>query len=162
MADPLDYMSDIKAIAYIIGRDKEVYNDIKSEMCLAILELDDVRNRSFVLRAAKYKAIDFLRSRKYSHSSGGRYPHFLCDDFDELDAPNLIDLRFEEEIATRLDANRILSTMSKEDREVVRLWMDGNNQWEIAAVVGVERSTISRRLKKIFQQARKDAIWQQE
>lgn len=156
MADPLDYMSDIVAIAYTIGRDKEVYHDIKSEMCLAILELDDVRNRSFVLRAAKHRAIDFLRSRKHSHSAGGRYPHFLCDDFDELDAPNLIDLRFEERIATRLDANGILSTMSEEDREVVRLWMDGYDQQEIATVVGVARSTISKRLKRIFQRVRKN------
>jgi len=153
MADPLDYMSDITAIAYAIGRGREVCHDIKSEMCLAILELDDVRNHSFVVRAAKHRAIDFLRSRKYSDSSGGRYPHFLCDDFDELDAPNLIDLRSEERIATRLDANSILSTMSKEDRQVVRLRMDGYDQQEIATVVGVTRSTISKRLKKIFREA---------
>ncbi len=73
-------------------------------------------------------------------------------DFSEMIADRR---RFEEEAIADMQAKKILSTLSDREKEIISLKMDGKTQYEIADILGLSQSYVSRIIKSICKKWRK-------
>ena len=76
MKDTTEYDKKIQSIARWLSRgDKFLAEELRSEMHIAIMNMEAGRPRRVYLQAARYKAIDYLRSRARNYSYGGVVKH---------------------------------------------------------------------------------------
>lgn len=73
-------------------------------------------------------------------------------DFSEMIADNR---RFEEEVIVDMQIKKLLSKLSDREKKIVSLSMDGKTQKEIAEILGLSQSCISRIIKSIYKKWRK-------
>lgn len=73
-------------------------------------------------------------------------------DFSEMIADSS---RFEEEVIADIQMERMLSTLSDREKKIISFSMDGKTQREIAEILGVSQSYISRIIKLIYKKWRK-------
>lgn len=73
-------------------------------------------------------------------------------DFSEMIADSS---RFEEEVIADIQMERMLSTLSDREKKIVSLSVDGKTQREIAEILGLSQSYISRIMKSIYKKWRK-------
>ena len=80
-----DYEKEIKFIAYKLANgNKFLAEDLISEMYITILTSKANKNKSLCLREAKYRAIDYLRSKSISHSYKGKIKHISLEAMKEV------------------------------------------------------------------------------
>lgn len=90
-------------------------------------------------------------------------PTFSLDEPYQLENGDLINLsetiadsgRFEDEVIADMQIKQIFSTLSDREKKIVSLSMDGKTQREIAEILGVSQSYISRIIKLIYKKWRK-------
>lgn len=73
-------------------------------------------------------------------------------DFSEMIADNS---RFEEEVIADMQMKQMLPTLSDREKKIVSLSMDGKKQKEIAEILGVTQSCVSKVIKSIYKKWRK-------
>ncbi len=74
--DTMGFDKEIQAIAGWLTRgDRFLAEELRSEMHIAIMNMEEGKPRSFYLRVAKCRAIDYLRSRSRHYSYGGAIKH---------------------------------------------------------------------------------------
>lgn len=80
-----EYEKEVKIIANKLANGNEfLAEDLMSEMYLAILTSGVNKNKTLRLREAKYRAIDYLRSKAISHSYRGKVKHISLDAMEEV------------------------------------------------------------------------------
>lgn len=73
-------------------------------------------------------------------------------DFSEMIADNR---RFEDEVIADIQMKQIFSTLSDREKKIISLSIDGKTQREIAEILGLTQSYISRIIKSIYKKWRK-------
>lgn len=73
-------------------------------------------------------------------------------DFSEMIADNS---RFEEEVIANMQMKQMLPTLSDREKKIVSLSVDGKTQREIAEILGISQSYVSRIIKSIYKKWRK-------
>ncbi|MFC1716463.1 hypothetical protein ACFL6S_22525 [Candidatus Poribacteria bacterium] len=74
--DTMEFDKEIQVISGWLSRgDKFLAEELRSEMHIAIMNMEEGKPRSFYLRVAKCRAIDYLRSRSRHYSYGGVIKH---------------------------------------------------------------------------------------
>ncbi len=74
--DTMEFDNDIQAIAGWLARgDGFLAGELRSEMHIAIMNMEGGRDKPFYLRVAKCRAIDYLRSRSRHYSYDGVIKH---------------------------------------------------------------------------------------
>lgn len=74
--DTAEYGKEIQSIARWLSRgDTFLAEELRNEMHIAIMNMEAGKPKSFYLRVAKCKAIDYLRSRARHYSYGGVVKH---------------------------------------------------------------------------------------
>ncbi len=74
--DTMEFDNEIKAISGWLARgDKFLAEELRSEMHIAIINMEGGKPRPFYLRVAKCRAIDYLRSRARHYSYGDAIKH---------------------------------------------------------------------------------------
>lgn len=63
--------------------------------------------------------------------------------------------RFEEEVIADMQMKQIFSTLSGREKKIVSLSMEGKTQMEIADILGISQSNVSRIIKSIYKKWRK-------
>ncbi len=80
-----DYDKEIKVIAYKLANGNEfLAEDLISEMYITIFTSGFDKDKSLCLREAKYRAIDYLRSKAISYSYKGKIKHISLDAMEEV------------------------------------------------------------------------------
>ena len=80
----IEYDKEIQMIARrLCNGDRSLAQDLRSEMYIAILNLEAGRDKAFYLRVAKCRAIDYLRSKARNYSYGGAIKHISLDAMEE-------------------------------------------------------------------------------
>lgn len=78
--DTMEFDKEIQIIAgWLTGSDRFLAEELRSEMHIAIMNMEVGRSRSFYLRVAKCRAIDYLRSRARHYSYGGAIKHLSLE-----------------------------------------------------------------------------------
>lgn len=72
-------------------------------------------------------------------------------DFSEMIADNR---RFEEEVIADTQMKQILSNLSDREKKIISLSMDEKTQYEIADILGISQSQVSRIIKSIYKKWR--------
>ncbi len=74
--DTMEYDNDFQIIAgWFAKGDRFTAEELRSEMHIAIMNMEAGRDRSFYLRVAKCRAMDYLRSRARHYSYGDVIKH---------------------------------------------------------------------------------------
>ena len=74
--DTMEYDKEIQSIARWLTRgDTFLAEELRSEMHIAIMDMEAGKPKSFYLRVAKCRAIDYLRSRARHYSYGDAIKH---------------------------------------------------------------------------------------
>ncbi len=74
--DAVRYEKEVKIISRWLARGNSfLAEELKNEMHIAILNMDQDCDKAFCLRVAKCRAIDYLRSRAQNYSYGGVIKH---------------------------------------------------------------------------------------
>lgn len=73
-------------------------------------------------------------------------------DFSEMIADSR---RFEEEVIVDMQMKQVLSALNDREKKIISLIMDGKTQYEIADILGLSQSRISRIIKSIYKKWRK-------
>ena len=63
--------------------------------------------------------------------------------------------RFEDEVIANMQMKQIFSTLSDREKKIVSLSVDGKTQREIAEILGISQSYVSRIIKSIYKKWRK-------
>ena len=80
MKDSIQYDKEIKSMSRWLARgDRFLAEELRSEMHIAILNMEQDQDKAFCLRVAKCRAIDYLRSRARNYSYGGAFKHVSLD-----------------------------------------------------------------------------------
>ena len=80
MKDSMEYDKELRAIARWLSRgDRFLAEELRSEMHIAILNMEAGKAKPFYLRVAKCRAIDYLRSRARNYSYGGAIKHISLE-----------------------------------------------------------------------------------
>lgn len=80
MKDSAEYDKKIQSIARWLSRnDKFLAEELRSEMHIAIMNMEAGKTKQTYLRAARYKAIDYLRSRARNYSYDGAIKHISLE-----------------------------------------------------------------------------------
>ena len=80
MKDSMKYDRDIQIVARWLARgDRFLAEELRSEMHIAMLNMERDRDKAFCMRVAKCKAIDYLRSRARNYSYGGAFKHISLE-----------------------------------------------------------------------------------
>lgn len=80
MMDSQSFDEGICAIANKLSYgDIFLYEELRSEMHIAILGMKEGRDKGYYFRAAKNAAIDYLRSKKWNYSYAAQFPHMSLD-----------------------------------------------------------------------------------
>lgn len=90
-------------------------------------------------------------------------PTFSLDEPYQLENGDLVDFseiiadsrQFEEEVIADMQMEQIFSTLSDREKKIISLSMNGKAQREIADILGVSQSYISRIIKSIHKKWRK-------
>lgn len=90
-------------------------------------------------------------------------PAFSFDEPYQLENGGLVNLsemiadsrRFEEEVIADMQMKQMLSKLSDREKKIISLSMDGKTQREIAEILGLAQSYISRIIKSIYKKWRK-------
>ena len=76
MKDNVRYTKEVLIIARWLARgDSFLAEELRNEMHIAIMNMDQDSDKAFCLRVAKCRAIDYLRSRAQNYSYGGAVKH---------------------------------------------------------------------------------------
>ena len=152
----MPYYSAIESIARRVTFCRpEFFEDVKNEMCLAFLENISDDSPALALHKARCRTLDALRSRRYCDSHNNAFSHIFIGDWRVFERYLDSVEGFEDEIATSIDSEYLMSLLSAEERELVRLrFWDGMTQEQIARIYRVSRETISYRLRGICKKAR--------
>ena len=76
MKDSVRYATEVLIIARWLARgDSFLAEELRNEMHIAIMNMDQDCDKAFCLRVAKCRAIDYLRSRAQNYSYGGVVKH---------------------------------------------------------------------------------------
>jgi len=82
--DSMEFDKGIKAIARKLSNgDKFLAEELRSEMHIAILGMEEGYNMGYYFRAAKNKAIDYLRSKAFNYSWGAVIKHISLEAMEE-------------------------------------------------------------------------------
>jgi len=80
MKDSIGYDREIQSITRWLSRgDKFLAEELRSEMHIAIMNMEAGKPKHVYLRAARYRAIDYLRSRARNYSYGGAIKHISLE-----------------------------------------------------------------------------------
>ena len=80
MKDTMEYDKKIQSIARWLSRsDKFLAEELRNEMHVAIMNMEAGKPMKVYLQAARYKAIDYLRSRARNYSYNGVVKHISLD-----------------------------------------------------------------------------------
>jgi DNA-directed RNA polymerase specialized sigma24 family protein len=78
--DSMEFDKGIQAIARKLSNgDRFLAEELRSEMHIAILNMQEGQNKGYYFRAAKNKAIDYLRSRARNYSYAAVIKHISLD-----------------------------------------------------------------------------------
>ena len=78
--DSLEYDKGIQAIARRLSNgDNFLAEELRSEMHIAILSMEEGQDKSYYFRAAKNKAIDYIRSKARNYSYGANFKHISLE-----------------------------------------------------------------------------------
>ena len=78
--DSTIYDEDIRRIAkWLSNGDLFLAEELRSEMHIAVLGMEAGKDKSIYLRVAKFRAIDYLRSRSMNYSYAGVYRHISLE-----------------------------------------------------------------------------------
>lgn len=88
---------------------------------------------------------------------------FFIDEPYQLENGDLVDIsemiadnkRFEDEVISDIQMKKMLSNLSDREKKIISLSMDGKTQREIAEILGLTQSYISRIIKSIYKKWRK-------
>jgi hypothetical protein len=76
MNDSTAYDKEIQIISrWLCGGDYFLAEELRSEMHIAILNMEEGLDRALCIRMAKCRAIDYLRSRAMNYSYAGAFQH---------------------------------------------------------------------------------------
>lgn len=79
-----DFDKDIRRIAWkLCGGDSFLAEELISEMYISILSSKGDKSKVFYLKEAKYRAIDYLRSRLRNYSYAGVFKHVSLEAIEE-------------------------------------------------------------------------------
>ncbi len=140
--DSLQFSDQFKAIALNLVTGTLV-GDLVNEMHLRIMGMDGGFNDWVYFRAARFAAIDYLRSRKVSDSYGKKFVHYPFEKacrFLPMDAPEL-------SLMAELEQAREWFT-AREWRILVLYYVHGYTQAEIGEMIGKTRSLVSKVLNE--------------
>ena len=80
MKDTTIYDDDIQIISrWLCNGDPFLAEELRSEMHIAILNMDEGLDRALYIRVAKFRAIDYLRSRATNYSYAGVFQHISLE-----------------------------------------------------------------------------------
>ena len=80
MKDSIQYDKEIKPMAkWMCNGDIFLAEELRSEMHIAILNLEEGTDKALCLRVAKCRAIDYLRSRARNYSYCGTVQHISLE-----------------------------------------------------------------------------------
>lgn len=78
--DSMEFDQGIKAIARKLSNgEKFLFEELRSEMHIAILGMEEGQNKGYYFRAAKNKAIDYLKSKARNYSYGAVFQHISIE-----------------------------------------------------------------------------------
>lgn len=84
MKDSMPYDRGIRLIARRLSHgDRFLAEELRSEMHIAILDLEPGQDIAFCFRVAKCRAIDYLRSRARNYSYSGAVTHISLESMEE-------------------------------------------------------------------------------
>ncbi len=76
----LEYDQGIQAIARKLSNgDRFLAEELRNEMHIAILGMEEGQNKGYYFRAAKNKAIDYLKSKARNYSYGAVFQHISIE-----------------------------------------------------------------------------------
>lgn len=125
-------------------------DDINQEIALYLLE-----NKP---RPAILIARDLLRSKKNTYTWGDRIEHVSITNWDCIDFFDFTLLIEERDYNTKL-FRAIMCLLSKKEKRIISLWNRGKTHSEIAQKLFMERSSISKSIKRTLEKI-KDNKWQ--
>ena len=105
-----------------------------------------IRNEILVTRRKKRIIPVFSLDEPYDLGNG----ESVC--FSEMIADNRM---FEEEVIADMQIKQMSSTLSDREKKIISLSMDGKTQYEIADILGLSQSYVSRIIKSIHNKWRK-------
>ena len=80
MKDSIEYDREIKSMARWLSRgDEFLAEELRNEMHIAIMNMEAGKAKHVYLRAARYRAIDYLRSRARNYSYAGTVKHISLE-----------------------------------------------------------------------------------
>ena len=90
-------------------------------------------------------------------------PVFSLDESYQLENGDLVDFSetiadsriFEEEVIADMQMKKVLSALNDREKKIISLSMDGKTQREIAEILGISQSYVSRIIKSIYKKWRK-------
>ena len=90
-------------------------------------------------------------------------PAFSLDETYQLENGDLVDIsemiadkrKFEDEVIADMQMKKMLSNLSDREKKIISLSMDGKTQREIAEILGISQSYVSRIIKSIYKKWRK-------
>lgn len=125
---------EIRRIAWYITKGNANYEDALQIMRMSLLSIPDDTDIPLVLKIIRYDCLDVLRSRKYSCPSITFQSSLPDSSIDDI-----------------LTVNFIYDQLAIEDQTImVAYYHYGLNQSEIANILSVDKSTISKRIKHIL------------
>lgn len=78
--DSMEYDQGIQAIARKLSSgDKFLAEELRSEMHIALLGMEEGKDKGYYYRAAKNKAIDYLKSKARNYSYGAVFQHISIE-----------------------------------------------------------------------------------
>jgi len=78
--DSTEFDEGFQAIARKLSNgDRFLAEELRSEMHIAVLSMEVGRDRAYYFRAAKYKAIDYIKSKARNYSYGDLIKHISLD-----------------------------------------------------------------------------------
>lgn len=80
MQDSTIYDKEIQILAKWLCRgDSFLAEELRSEMHIAIMNMEAGKDKALCLRVAKFRAIDYIRSRAINYSYGGTFRHISLE-----------------------------------------------------------------------------------
>ena len=80
MQDSTIYDKEIQILAKWLCRGNSfLAEELRSEMHIAIMNMEEGQDKALCLRVAKFRAIDYIRSRAINYSYGGAFQHISLE-----------------------------------------------------------------------------------
>lgn len=136
---------------------KGIYSDLRQELYLALCEEQenlDSTNIAFLYIFLRNKAIDYIKSRKNTYSYGNEHKHVSLDRLAEITHLSILSEDEQKALSDKgehvrvanneLECEMLLERLASRSRFVMEALLDGYREREIAKVIGVSRSMVSR------------------